>query len=95
MGWDRDRTNQRKMLVPISKKEIKNVPVKSVGVNPSDRGDLSPPFPDYNPIPALAQTNQKTASWHGSATPLRTHVGIGGEIDLSKIKITFQIKAHC
>lgn len=90
MGWDRDRTNQRKMLVPISKKEIKNVPVKSVGVNPSDRGDLSPPFPDYNPVPALALTNQKTASWHGSAMPSGLMWGLVVKSTSLKSKLHFK-----
>lgn len=35
---ERDRTSQRKMLIPDFKKKI-NVPV---GVNPNDRGDLTP-----------------------------------------------------
>lgn len=38
VGRERDQTSQRKRLVPSSKKKKKNVPVQSVGINPSDRG---------------------------------------------------------
>ncbi len=38
VGRERGQTSQRKQLVPGSKNK-KNVPVRSVGVNPDDRGD--------------------------------------------------------